>query len=152
MSAKHHQRQFGLRCGLWICGPCSGPLPSGEGWAFELKWDGFRALVSTEDGLRVRSRRGWNMTELLPELRGLPAGVVLDGELVAWRDGDPYFPDVCARVLNRDASIPITFVAYDVLRMDGKNMMDASFEERRTALVRLPLRRQRPSSRRRSLT
>jgi hypothetical protein len=64
----------------------------------------------------------------------------------------PNFPDVCARVLNRDASIPITFVAFDVLRMDGKNMMDASFEERRAALVRLPLRRQRPSSRRRSLT
>jgi hypothetical protein len=34
-------------------------------------------------------------------------------------------------VLNRDASIPITFVAFDVLRIDGKNMMDASFEERR---------------------
>jgi bifunctional non-homologous end joining protein LigD len=80
------------------------------------------------------------MTELLPELAALPPGLMLDGELVAWRDGDPYFPDVCARVLNRDASIPITFVAFDVLRIDGKNMMDASFEERRAALVRLPLR------------
>ncbi len=54
------------------------PLPSGSGWSFELKWDGFRAIVSTEDGLRVRSRRGWNMTAMLPELRGLPAGLVLD--------------------------------------------------------------------------
>jgi ATP-dependent DNA ligase len=35
----------------------TGPIPSGEGWVFELKWDGFRAIVSTEDGLRVRSRR-----------------------------------------------------------------------------------------------
>src|SRR6187551_3318182 len=61
-----------------------GPLPSGPGWSYEVKWDGFRALVSTVDGLRVRSRRGWNMTELLPELRGLPPGLVLDGELVAW--------------------------------------------------------------------
>ena len=61
---------------------------------------------------------------------------MLDGELVAWRDGDPYFPDVCARVLNRDASIPITFVAFDVLRIDGENMMDAT---RRAALVRLTL-------------
>jgi bifunctional non-homologous end joining protein LigD len=117
-----------------------GPLPSGSGWSFEVKWDGFRALVSTEDGLRVRSRRGWDMTETVPELAALPPGLVLDGELVAWRDGDPYFPDVCARVLNRDASIPITFVAFDVLRMDGENMMDAWFEERRAALVRLPLR------------
>jgi ATP-dependent DNA ligase len=59
------------------------PLPLGSGWSYELKWDGFRAIVSTEDGLRVRSRRGWNMTEMLPELADLPAGVVLDGELVA---------------------------------------------------------------------
>jgi hypothetical protein len=51
-----------------------GPLPSGSGRSFELKWDGFRAIVSTEDELRVRSRRGWNMTTALPELRGLPSG------------------------------------------------------------------------------
>ena len=81
----------------------------------------------------MRSRRGWSMTELLPELAALPPGLVLDGELVASRDGGPYFPNVCARVLNRDASIPITFVAFDVLRIDGENMMDASFEERRAA-------------------
>jgi bifunctional non-homologous end joining protein LigD len=118
----------------------SGPLPTGRGWSFEVKWDGFRALVSTENGLRVRSRRGWDMTHAVPELAALPPGLVLDGELVAWRDGDPYFPDVCARVLSRDASIPITFVAFDVLRIDGENMVDASFEERRAALVRLPLR------------
>jgi bifunctional non-homologous end joining protein LigD len=80
------------------------------------------------------------MTAVLPELRGLPEGLVLDGELVAWRDGDPYFPDVCARVLNRDASIPITFVAFDVLSIDGENMMGASFAERRATLIRLPLR------------
>jgi bifunctional non-homologous end joining protein LigD len=43
-----------------------GSLPSGPGWSFELKWDGFRAIVSTEDGLHVRSRRGWNMTPVLP--------------------------------------------------------------------------------------
>jgi bifunctional non-homologous end joining protein LigD len=57
-----------------------GPLPLGSEWSFELKWDGFRAIVSTEDGLYVRSRRGWDMTTVLPELRRLPAGLVLDGE------------------------------------------------------------------------
>ena len=60
-----------------------GLLPSGRAWSFELKWDGFRALVSTEDGLRVRSRRGWNMTPALLELRKLPTGLVLDGS--SWR-------------------------------------------------------------------
>ena len=76
-----------------------GPLPSGSGWSFELKWDGFRALVSTEEGLAVRSRRGWDMTPVLPELRALPDGLVLDGELVAWKGSEPYFPLVCRRVL-----------------------------------------------------
>jgi ATP-dependent DNA ligase len=52
-----------------------------------VKWDGFRAVVSTESGLRVRSRRGCDMTPLLPGLHELPVGVVLDGELVAWDDG-----------------------------------------------------------------
>ena len=54
----------------------AGPIPTGPGWSFEVKWDGFRALVSTVDGLRVRSRRGWDMTPSLPELRSLPAGLV----------------------------------------------------------------------------
>jgi bifunctional non-homologous end joining protein LigD len=49
----------------------SGPLPTGAGWSFELKLDGFRALVDTRDGLRVLSRRGWDMTDRVPELRSL---------------------------------------------------------------------------------
>jgi ATP-dependent DNA ligase len=51
-----------------------------------VKWGGFRAIVSTERGLRIRSRRGWNMAALLPELRYVPPGPLLDGELVAWLD------------------------------------------------------------------
>jgi ATP-dependent DNA ligase len=64
--------------------PRSGPLPVDQGWSYEVKWDGFRAIVSTEDGFRVRSRRGWNMTPALPELRRLPDGLLLDGELIAF--------------------------------------------------------------------
>jgi ATP-dependent DNA ligase len=52
-----------------------GSIPTATGWTFEVKWDGFRALVSTIDGLRVPSRRGWDMTELLPELASLPPGL-----------------------------------------------------------------------------
>ena len=116
-----------------------GPLPSGPGWSFELKWDGFRAIVSTEQGLRVRSRRGWNMTAVLPELRKLPTGLVLDGELVAWRGREPYFPLVCRRVLNRDASVPITFVLFDLLRLDGTDLADRPYAERRSLLESLDL-------------
>jgi bifunctional non-homologous end joining protein LigD len=116
-----------------------GPLPSGSGWSFELKWDGFRALVSTEDGLRVRSRRDWNMTEVLPELRGLPTGLVLDGELVAWKKSQPYFPLICRRVLNRDMSVPMSFVIFDVLRRDGNDLTGQPYVSRRTALQELRL-------------
>ena len=51
-----------------------------------------RAIVATEGALRVRSRRGWNMTALLPELAGLPVKATLDCELVAFGpDGAPDF-------------------------------------------------------------
>jgi len=45
-----------------------GPLPSGTGWSFEVKWDGFRAVISTERGLRIRSRRGSLQRTGSPEL------------------------------------------------------------------------------------
>jgi bifunctional non-homologous end joining protein LigD len=116
-----------------------GPLPGGPAWSFELKWDGFRALVSTEDGLRVRSRRGWNMTPCLPELRSLPEGLILDGELVAWKGREPWFPHLRRRMLNNDLSVPITFVAFDLLGIDGTELSDRSYEERRDVLVSLGL-------------
>jgi bifunctional non-homologous end joining protein LigD len=117
----------------------TGPLPSGSGWSSELKWDGFRAIVSTEGGLRVRSRRGWDMTPCLPELRSLPEGLVLDGELIAWKGREPWFPDLCRRMLNNDLSVPITFVAFDLLGIDGADLSDRSYEERRDVLVSLGL-------------
>jgi len=84
----------------------SGPLPADGGYAFELKWDGFRAIARTGGRFQVRSRRGWNMTQLLPELAALPVDAVLDGELVALGDdGWPHFPLVCQRLLNGRAMI-----------------------------------------------
>ena len=117
----------------------SRPGPSGSGWSYELKWDGFRAIVSTEGEVRVRSRRGWNMTAVLPELRGLPSGLVLDGELVAWKGSEPYFPHICRRVLNRDMSVPMTFVVFDVLQRDGVDLTRQPYLERRQELEGLSL-------------
>jgi len=71
---------------------------------------------------RVRSRRGWDMTPAVAELADLPPRLVLDGELVAWKNDESHFPSVCRRVLNRDKSIPLTFVVFDVLRCDGKHL------------------------------
>jgi ATP-dependent DNA ligase len=69
----------------------SGSIPTGD-YAFELKWDGFRALISRNGDFQVRSRRGWDMTPLVPELAELPANAVFDGELAALADGRPHFP------------------------------------------------------------
>ena len=77
-------------------------IPSGRGWVFEPKLDGFRCLVCTHgDRFRARSRNGWNMTPLLPELaEALPADVQLDGELVALDvDGRPDFRRLGDRML-----------------------------------------------------
>ena len=87
----------------------AGDLPAGAGWSFEPKLDGFRCLVCTHDGFRARSRRGWNMAPLLPELAAaLPADVQLDGEIVALdEDGRPDFHRLSARMLHGTREIPV---------------------------------------------
>jgi bifunctional non-homologous end joining protein LigD len=80
----------------------AGAIPHGSGWTFEPKLDGFRCMVCTHAGFRAGSRRGWDMTHLLPEFRrGLPLGVQLDGELVALDEsGRPDFHRLSARMLH----------------------------------------------------
>ena len=72
----------------------TGALPADDGsWAYEVKWDGIRALVTVEgDSLSVTSRAGNDVTASYPELRGLAdqvgvRSVVLDGEVVAFGAG-----------------------------------------------------------------
>src|SRR3954447_15465657 len=91
----------------------SGPLPRGD-YAYEVKWDGFRAFVSTVGRLRVLSRRRWEMTPHLPELQALPHGLALDGELIAFGDdGKPSFPRLCERMLHGNDEIPVMFIAFE---------------------------------------
>jgi ATP-dependent DNA ligase len=58
------------------------PVAADRRHAYEVKWDGFCAIVSTEGPLRVRSRRGWDMTPHVGFPAQLPVRAVLDGELV----------------------------------------------------------------------
>jgi bifunctional non-homologous end joining protein LigD len=118
----------------------SGRLPVRGAWAYEVKWDGFRAIVSTEGPLRVRSRRGWNMTPKLDFLAELPVRAVLDGELVAFgADGKPDFLSVCERMLHRQARIPIIFMIFDVLSVEGLDVRQKPYRERRRILEELAL-------------
>jgi bifunctional non-homologous end joining protein LigD len=117
-----------------------GSLPLGSGYGYEVKWDGFRAIVSTEAGLQVRSRGGWDMTALLPELAELPSGLVLDGELVAPdEENRPSFPRLSPRILHGRPGIHVTFIVFDVLRVEGMSTMDNSYRGRRSLLEELDL-------------
>ena len=58
------------------------------------------------------------MSDRVPELRELPPGLVLDGELVAFNDaGAPHWPLAVERMLHGNTAIPLTFVAFDLLRV-----------------------------------
>src|SRR4051794_23685223 len=94
----------------------SGPLPKTDGWRFEPKLDGFRCLVCTHGRFRALSRRGWNMTKLLPQLKDSLAGdLQLDGELVAVNEqGHPDFHLLCRRMLHGDSAIPVMYLVFDV--------------------------------------
>jgi bifunctional non-homologous end joining protein LigD len=97
-------------------------------------------MVSTDGPLQVRSRRGWNMTPQLGFLAALPMRAVLDGELVAFDvGGKPDFPLVCEAVLHRHSEIPLTFMAFDVLSRDGRDLRGCRYRERRSVLKGLGL-------------
>jgi bifunctional non-homologous end joining protein LigD len=110
----------------------SGPIPTRSGWRFEPKLDGFRCLVCTHARFRARSRRGWDMTSLLPELGAtLPADMQLDGELVALNaEGYPDFHRLSRRMLHGDTSIDVSYVAFDVLAVDGAPTTALPYRER----------------------
>jgi bifunctional non-homologous end joining protein LigD len=119
----------------------AGPIPSGAGWRYEPKLDGFRCLVCTHGRFLARSRRGWTMSNLLPELAAaLPADVQLDGELVAFdADGRPDFHRLGARMLHGDGGIALTFKVFDVLAFEGEPTLREPYRARRQLLEALPL-------------
>src|SRR5690349_18534518 len=81
------------------------------------------------------------MTELLPELVAtLPDDVQLDGELIAWGDDrNPDFHRLCRRMLHGDRSIPVTYMAFDVLALDGDRTTRLPYVERHALLEELVL-------------
>jgi bifunctional non-homologous end joining protein LigD len=104
---------------------------------FEFKWDGIRTQVSIEPtGVRLVSRNGIDITHRYPELAGLsslPKGMVLDGELIAFRDGKPDLEAVLGTGRKKRAA-PAVFVAFDMLFEGYYSLMDLPFTERRERL------------------
>jgi len=127
----------------------SGPIRGHEDdHAFEPKWDGWRALVTVADGaVAVRTRTGRLVSDAVPELAGLAdalggRGVVLDGELVAHAGTPSSFYRLGSRMAARRpalrSAVPLTFVAFDVLWLDG-DVTACPYEDRRSLLAGLGL-------------
>jgi bifunctional non-homologous end joining protein LigD len=123
----------------------SGPLPTDESrYAFEPKWDGFRALVYVDGRVRVITRRGTDITDRFPELAGLrqalPGDTVLDGELVVLgTDGHPDFDAMRYRAFTGRGPGQLVFVAFDILHLGGVPIIHLRYDERRRRLESLAL-------------
>jgi bifunctional non-homologous end joining protein LigD len=132
----------------------TGPLPrDDENWAFEIKWDGVRAIALVQGGrLTLQARTGRDITSRYPELRPIAealAGreVVLDGEVVAFDGTRPSFQKLQGRMhLTSEHAVrrlaredPVQYIAFDLLYLDGRSLMELRYDERRAKLAELEL-------------
>jgi ATP-dependent DNA ligase len=122
-------------------------LPLGEDWAYEPKYDGFRAIAFVDgDDVHLQSRSGRPLARYFPELVFPPGRYVIDGEIVIDDDSDPAHPKqdfgalqnrlhpAESRVRMLAEQTPAHFVAFDVLAIDDEVLMDRPLTERRAAL------------------
>jgi len=117
-------------------------------YLFEIKWDGTRALAFIGDKLKIQNRRLVNIQERYPELSELsqlPNETVIDGELVVLSDGKPSFEKLQQRDSLSDPlriellseRLPATFVAFDLLYLQGRPLLNQPLVKRREALLDL---------------
>ena len=118
-------------------------LPGGEGWVYEPKWDGFRAIAFVDgDDVLVQSRNGKPLGRYFPELRFPEGRYVLDGELVIRTPsgGEDFealqerIHPAASRVAMLAEKTPATYVAFDILALDDDSLLDRPFAERRRIL------------------
>lgn len=121
-------------------------LPTGPGWAYEPKWDGFRAIAFVDgEDVHLQSRNGRPLTRYFPELRFPPGRYVLDGEIVLFdAEGRQDFDALGQRIHPAKSRIdmlaeqtPTRFVAFDLLAQDDEVLLELPQAERRDRLERL---------------
>jgi len=135
----------------------SGELPTGADWSYEFKWDGVRAIAALGSAeLRLWARSGAEITAAYPEIAPLgtalrTAGlrdVILDGEMVALdAAGRPSFQALAERMHVRAAgraarlaaSVPVSYMIFDLLRLNGVAVAELPYVQRRAALEELVL-------------
>jgi bifunctional non-homologous end joining protein LigD len=122
---------------------------SADGWMFELKYDGVRAMVSTADGeYRVVGRSGRDETARYPELRSLVTALhgreaIVDGEIVVFDErGRTSFERLQSRInVTRESDIergvrncPVAFAVFDIVYLEGRNLMETALRIRKKTL------------------
>ena len=116
-------------------------------WGYEPKWDGIRAIAMCDEETRLITRNDKDVTVAYPELRRMHEQTVafeamLDGEIVAFDKGVPSFQRLQQRMHLRDErkieemarQIPVVYLVFDVLYIDGEDLTDQPLEERRRIL------------------
>ena len=116
-------------------------------WFVEWKWDGIRAQLIRRAGQTWLWSRGEELITLrFPEIAAaathLPDGIVLDGEVLAFREGRPLPFSALQQRIGRQRqlaqimrAVPVVFMAFDVLERDGRDIRGEALEARRAALV-----------------
>ncbi|HEX3998221.1 MAG TPA: ATP-dependent DNA ligase [Pirellulales bacterium] len=140
---------------FFLAHPLESPLSDlgdADEWQVEWKWDGIRAQLLRRQGeVLIWSRGEELLTDRFPEVleigRLLPDGTVLDGEILAWRDGRPLSFAVLQRRIGRKtvsaqlcAAAPVAFMAYDLLESSGEDIRCRPLFERRRCLEELASR------------
>jgi bifunctional non-homologous end joining protein LigD len=131
----------------------SGELPVGDDWVYEIKWDGMRVVAFIDsDGVRLQTTNLLNATVSFPELQQLSdaaAGtesLILDGEIVAvGDDGMPSFRRLQDRMhvkdpaeaARRSTTSPVSFIAFDLLHLNGNDTLRLPYSDRRSLLESL---------------
>ncbi len=134
---------------------CSGELPRDDAaHGYEVKWDGVRAVAQIDNRhFSLTGRNGTDYTPRYPEILALAAAlegqrVILDGEVVALdSDGRPSFERLQSRmhlasdpaVRRRMGEIPVTYVIFDLLRLEGHSTLALAYRDRRKLLMELGL-------------
>jgi ATP-dependent DNA ligase len=122
-------------------------LPSGDGWMFEPKWDGFRAIVFRDgDEVLIQSRDLKPLDRYFPELAApirasFPERCVVDGEVVISKDGELDFEALLLRIHPAASRVkmlaqesPASFVGWDLLALGDEDLRDVPQAERRARL------------------
>ena len=131
------------------------PPPSEDDrWSYELKWDGVRAVAYVSGGrVRLLSRNDLDISRSYPEVRALGEALgsmqaVLDGELVSFDErGRPSFSRLQERMHVNDSAaaarlasrVPVVYLLFDVLHLDGRSTLDLPYAQRRELLDGLAL-------------